>query len=153
MMSRKYFPKRTQGYEVRKRLCCVTKVGKKSIEEASIQDRERERERDLLGSFMVRNHVSTRSQRKHQLSPKCYLNLHSLGVPQPPSVEWSHNAMGGPRLYPVGLEKNAKKRVRERGQEGKSGASSYSWEKPAVYLEFQGFGTKNDLGSPLPEVS
>lgn len=82
---------------------------------------------------------------QRQLSPKRYFNLHSLGnPPATPNVGGSHNTAGRQRLCPAGLEKNAKRRVKERKQVQKSEPSSLSWVKPTVYLEVPGFGNKYD---------
>ena len=98
---------------MRKRPCCASKVRKKSIVEGSIWDSER----DPVGSFTVGNHVSTCPKRPHQLSPKPYLNLHNLGeCPGTPSVRGSHKVVDRQRLCPVGPEKKAKQKARERKQ-------------------------------------
>ena len=72
------------------------------------------------------------------------------GMPlPPPTLGGRLSAVGEQSLCPVGIEKRAKQRARERGEEQQSGTSSCPWARPAVYLEFLDFGTKYDLGVSL----
>ena len=81
IISRKSFPKRLRRYEVRKRPCCASKVGRKSVVEGSILGHARGRvgERDPLSSCTFGNHISTVSQRTESTVTQVLLGSHSLG--------------------------------------------------------------------------
>ena len=136
---------------MRKRLCCAGEVEKKTVVEGSIWDSERETPRAPALSEIT---FPPCPKGPCQLSPKPYLNLHNLGeCPGTPNVRGSHKVVGRQRLCPVGPEKKAKQKARERKQKWKSEASSCSWAESLVHLDLPGFNTKCDLRWPLPAAA
>ena len=115
--------------------------------------RELYTQRDPLGSFMVRNHISVSSQRTASaVTQVLFGSTWPGGHPWPPSFDRSHNTGSGLRSCPAGHENKAKQRVKD-GKSKKVRGLELQPAKPTVYLGFSAFSTKNDLGWPPPTTA
>ena len=94
-----------------------------------------EGERACLGSCMIWNCSSTMSQRTvWAVSQALFESARPEEFPHHSQCSGSCNTMSAQRLGPASLEKKVKGRARKKARA--KGASSHSWAKPGVYLDF-----------------
>ena len=126
----------------------------KSIVEGSLWDSERGRgrvgERDPLGSCMIWNCSSTMSERTVSgVSQALFESAWPEEFPHHSQCSGSCSTMSGQRLGPASLEKKVKGRARKKARAKR--ASSHSWAKPGVYLDFP--DSQIDFQWPWPSAA